>query len=73
MKKAYWNYIDSIVSPPDLIKPQERSNYMKRFWTFIKHKRSDGSKISPLKSNGTLHSEPIDKADILNSQFQKAF
>ncbi|VDI60100.1 Hypothetical predicted protein, partial [Mytilus galloprovincialis] len=46
---------------------------MKKFWTFIKHKRSDVSKIPPLKSNGTLHSEPTDKADILNGQFQKAF
>ncbi|CAC5406510.1 unnamed protein product [Mytilus coruscus] len=45
IRKAYWNYIDSIVSPPDLIKPQERPNCMKRFWTFIKHERSDGSKI----------------------------
>ncbi|CAC5387065.1 unnamed protein product [Mytilus coruscus] len=73
IRKAYWNYIDSIVSPPDLIKPQERPNCMKRFWTFMKHKRSDGSKIQPLKSNGTLHSEPTEKADILNGQFQKAF
>ncbi|CAG2191392.1 PROSC [Mytilus edulis] len=39
IRKAYWNYIDSIVSPPDLNKPQEKPNCMKRFWTFIKHKR----------------------------------
>ena len=46
---------------------------MKRFWTFIKHRRSDGRQIPPLKSDGTLHSEPTEKADILNGQFQKAF
>jgi hypothetical protein len=46
---------------------------MKRFWTFIKHKRSDDNTVPPLKSEGLLHSNPIDKADILNKQLQKAF
>jgi hypothetical protein len=40
---------------------------MKQFWTFIKHKRSDGRQIPPLKS------EPVEKANILNNQFQNAF
>ena len=46
---------------------------MKRFWTFIKHSRSDGRQIPPLKTDGTLHSEATEKADILNGQFQKDF
>jgi hypothetical protein len=46
---------------------------MKRFWTFIKHSRSDGRQIPPLKTDGTLHSEPTEKVDILNGQFQKDF
>jgi hypothetical protein len=44
-----------------------------QFWTFIKHKRSDGRQIPPLKSEGLLHSEPVEKANILNNQFQNAF
>ncbi|CAG2195902.1 unnamed protein product [Mytilus edulis] len=44
---------------------------MKRFWTYIKHKRSDGSSI--LKSAGILHDDSTDKANILNAQFQEAF
>jgi hypothetical protein len=51
----------------------KRSNTMKRFWTFNKHKRSDGRQIPPLKSKGLLHSEPVEKANILNNQFQNAF
>ena len=51
----------------------KRGNTMKRFWTFIKHKRSDGRQIPPLKSEGLLHSEPVEKANILNNQFQNAF
>ena len=73
IRKAYWKYIDSIVSPPDNDQTNERPNCMKRFWTFIKHRRSDGRQILPLKSDGTLHFEPTEKADILNGQFQKAF
>ena len=47
---------------------------MKRFWTLIKHRRSDGRQIPPLKSDGTLHSEPTEtEADILSGQFQKVF
>ena len=48
-------------------------NSMKRFWTFIKHKKSDGNTIPPLKSNGVLHSQSEEKANILNNKFQKAF
>jgi hypothetical protein len=50
-------------------------NSMKRCWTFIKHKKSDGNTIPPLKSNanGVLHSQSEEKANILNNQFQKAF
>ena len=73
IRKAYWKYIDSIVSPPDNDQTNERPNCIKRFSTFIKHRRSDGRQILPLKSGGTLHSEPTEKADILNGQFQKAF
>ena len=46
---------------------------MKKFWTFKKHRRSDGRKIPPLKTDGTLHSEQPEKADILNGPFQKLF
>ena len=46
---------------------------MKRFWTYIKHKRSDNNTIPPLKSEGILHPDSRDKANILNNQFQKAF
>jgi len=46
---------------------------MRQFWTYIKHKRSDGNTIPPLKSVGLLHDDSVDKANILNAQFQQAF
>ena len=46
---------------------------MKRFWTYIKHNRSDSNTIPPLKADGILHPDSKDKANILNKQFQMAF
>ena len=73
IRRAYWKYIDSNVTTESEPVPGSRGNNMKRFWTFIKHKRLDGSKIPPLKSEGLLHTEPHTKSNILNHQFQKAF
>ena len=39
---------------------------VKPFWNFIKSKKRDSSGIAPLKSNGILHSEASNKANILN-------
>ena len=75
IRRAYWKYIDGIMSSETEsdLETGKRSNTMKRFWTFTKHNRSDGKQIPPLKSEGLLHSEPIEKANILNNQFQNAF
>ena len=43
---------------------------MTRFWSYIKHKKSDGNNIPPLKSDGLLHEDSTDKANILNQQFK---
>jgi hypothetical protein len=44
-----------------------------RFWTYIKHKKSDKSGVAPLRKNGRLETDPINKANILNEQFQSVF
>ena len=70
LRRAYWNYIEEIVTP------QENDNQytgMKRFWTYTKHKRTNCKGISPLRSDGLLHSDPTDQSNILNKQFQSAF
>ena len=72
LRKAYWKYVDGIVSTSEENNNQPFS-CMKKFWTFIKHRRSDGSSIPPLKSDGILHSDSTEKANILNGQFQQAF
>ena len=72
LRRAYWNYIEEIVTP------QENNNQyssMKRFQTYmyIKHKRTNRNGITPLRSDGLLHSDPTDQSNILNKQFQSAF
>ena len=71
IRRAYWKYIDDLVTPGE--EKSTNTNCMKRFWTYVKHKKSDGNTIPPLKSEGILHEDPVDKANILNSQFQQAF
>jgi hypothetical protein len=73
LRKAYWKYIEGIVTP-QTDNQNAKQNCRKRFLSYIKHKRSDNNNnIPPLKSAGTLHSDSKDKANILNTQFQVAF
>lgn len=46
---------------------------MKQLRTYIKQKKADDNIIPPIKSDGALHQDSVDKADILNKQFQMAF
>jgi hypothetical protein len=62
-RQAYWKYIEEIVTPEN----NEEVHFLpKRFWTYIKHKKSDKSGVAPLRKNGRLETDPINKANILN-------
>ena len=64
-KEAHDNYINSKVS---------ESGATKRFWSYVKTLKKDGSGIAPLKTaNGALHSDNKSKANILNNQFSSVF
>ena len=47
----------------------------KPFWRYIKSQKQDNCGIAPLKSetSGTLHSDSLSKAEILNDQFTSVF
>ena len=70
VRSAYWNYVESIIEPMDEEKPYEG---MKRFWTLMKHARSDSGGIAPLRDQGQLVSDARGKAEILNRQFESVF
>ena len=46
---------------------------MKRFWTYVKNRKTDFIGIAPLKVNGKLFTEPKARAEVLNDQFQSVF
>ena len=45
----------------------------KRFWTYVKHKQSNGNSIQAIIQDEVTHTSPMDKANALNSQFQSVF
>ncbi|XP_072038658.1 uncharacterized protein [Amphiura filiformis] len=61
-KKAYWEYVKGtcLESP-------------KQFWSFINKMKKDNTGISTLRSGGNLVSENIQKAEVLNTQFESVF
>ena len=69
-RQAYWRYIEGIITPDDLDRPYTG---MKKFWTYIKHRRKDNSGALSLKLNGKLYCDPTTKSNILNQQFKSAF
>ena len=71
LRSAYWNYVNEIVTSTD--DGTQKPSYAKKFWTYMKHCRTDHTGVSPLRQNGILHSNPTAKAEILNQQFQSVF
>jgi hypothetical protein len=61
LRKGFWQYVEGIVTP-EVDEREGNGNCMKRFWTYIKHKRSDRNTIPPLKADGILHPDSKDKA-----------
>ena len=71
LRESYNEYIESIIT--DQQKSPETKRPNKRLFTFIKQQKSDSKEINSLKSNGINYSDPVDKANILNNQFQSVF
>ena len=70
LRRAYWDYIEGIVLPS----ASDDSPYVsKKFYTFLKYNKTDRCGTAPLRDQGTLHTDPKEKADILNNQFQSVF
>ena len=69
-RQAYWSYVKNLITPKE--EDHEYSG-LKRFYKFIKHKKTDINGVAPLKVDGKLVTEPKDKAEALNYQFQSVF
>ena len=70
MRKAYWSYINNIISlPPD----NSIVHNQKKFWSFIKSLKKDSTGIQVLEVDGNQLTTSADKAEALNSHFKSVF
>ncbi|CAG2227525.1 unnamed protein product [Mytilus edulis] len=70
IRKSYWEYIESIILPP-----QDETNFgtlKKKFGPTLNIK-TDYSGITEIKQDGKLLTDPLQKAGPLNAQFQSVF
>ena len=68
IRNAYWLYIESVIFTSD---SQQCSN--KKFYSFVKHNKTEQCGVAPLKHQGLTYTDPVDKANILNRQFESVF
>ena len=66
IRHSYEQYLTDIVNPT-----VDHGN--KKLWSLIRAKRRDTTGVTPLKENGELVQQPLDKANVLNRQFNSAF
>jgi hypothetical protein len=65
MRRAYWAYIKSLITPDEA---STEYSGMKKFWTFIKQRKKDANRVAPLEANGLSTSTAKGKANALNEQ-----
>ena len=71
-RQAYWQYVENLIDVGDE-NSEQRPGKQKRFWSYIKSLRKDNSGVAPLKENGKMHADPLDKSNILNRQYESTF
>ena len=68
-RQAYWQHVEEVFDP-DI---DDRPGKQKRFWSFIKSPKKDNSGIASVKDRGKMHADPVDKANILNHQYESVY
>jgi hypothetical protein len=75
MRNSYWKYIENMIFDLDINEPDQQkfNKQPKNVFSYIKSQKKENTNIAPLRSEGVLHADPTEKANILNRQFQSAF
>ena len=73
-RQEYWNYINGVLFPAASTTRDEQES-KKTLWNYIRHCKKDSICVALLRdtTTGTMHTEPKDKAELLNLQFQSVF
>jgi hypothetical protein len=69
VRREHNQYIHNMLTDPSA-KPTDLN---KRFWTYVKHRRSDTTGIPAIKTDNKLLTDPKSITDALNHQFQSVF
>ena len=69
LRCSYWSYTEKLFGDNE----QGNQNPPKKFWKFIKSRRTEPASVAPLKVNGRLEYDAEKKAEALNAQFKSAF
>ena len=84
LKQAHDRYIEEILGLTNSLEqpepncqsspePHKSTLASKKLFSFLKNSKQDSKGIAPLKKDGKLHSNTVDKANVLNQQFQSVF
>ena len=75
MRKAYWDFIDNLISidNEDHLLTDKRPPKQKRLFQYIKSLRKECSGVPSLKQGDRLITDTIGKAEALNDQYQSVF
>jgi hypothetical protein len=68
IRLAYWSYLESVIFSGD-----SQSNSNKKFYSYVKQNKTENCGVAPLKDKGLTFTDPVDKANILNKQFESVF
>lgn len=76
LRRQHWKHLDSLFTNENTSIDSETTKpraLNKKFWGYIKSKKTESTGISPLKERGKLVTDPKEKAELLNKQFESAF
>jgi hypothetical protein len=63
LRQSYWKYIENLVTPNE---DESTLNNIKRFWSYIKSKKTDYNSITSQKQDGKLITNTKQKTSVLN-------
>ena len=75
IRRAYWGYIENMIFDLPVNEPDNPciKRTPKKLFSYIKSMKNDNNGIPTLRKDGILTNNTIDKANILNEQFEQAF
>jgi hypothetical protein len=75
LRQAFWLHLDRLFTEENFPIPLDSSprGLNKRFWSYVKLRKTENTGVSPLKENGKLVTNPSEIGRVMNEQFKSAF